>query len=253
MRIAIALVCLLCTSPLLWAQWSIVGRETLASPVGVEFASVRVTGGEGRKAELHVVVFNEKTHTLKVIDDPDGSSNLADAAKDSGAVAAVNGGYFHPDREPLGLVVSDGKTLHSLEKARLLSGLVVVSSKGISLRRVGEFKMAPAVTEALQAGPFLVDGGKAVKGLNSTRSAARTVVCTAGSGRVALIICRWATLAEAAQILLTPGILPEGGKIVRALNLDGGSSTGMWVRREGEPFYVREFKDVRNYLAVVKR
>ena len=73
-------------------------------------------------------------------------------------------------------------------------------------------------------------------------------------GRIAILTCRSATLAETAQILLTPGLLPEGGKIVRALNLDGGSSTGLWVKNPtGDHFYSREFKDVRNYVAIVPR
>lgn len=253
MKHVIAIVCFFCTAPLLWAQWALVEREPLPAPAGVSFAKVKVAGADRRTAELHVVVFNEKTHTLAVIDDADGSADLASAAEKRGALAAVNGGYFHPDRAPLGLVVSGGRTLHSLERAKLLSGMVVVSKEGVSLRRVGEFKMSPAVKEALQAGPFLVDGGKAVAGLNASRGAMRTVVCTIGTGRTALVICGWTTLAETAQILLTPGVVVEGTKVSRALNLDGGSSTGLWVRGAGEPFYLREGKDVRNYVAVVAR
>lgn len=253
MRCVITFVCFLFTSPLLWAQWTVVERAALPSSAGIDFAEVKVSSGKGASAALHVVIFDERTHALAVIDNPEGSTNLADAATAKGALAAVNGGYFHPDRMPLGLVVSNGEVLHRMERAKLLSGMIVVSTKDISLRRIGEFKMSPGVKEALQAGPFLIDGGKAVAGLNASRAAARTVVCTVGSNRVALVICRWTTLAETAEILLAPGIFPYGGKTTRALNLDGGSSTGMWVRSEGKPFYVREFKDVRNYLAVVKR
>ncbi|MHA3771766.1 phosphodiester glycosidase family protein [Verrucomicrobiota bacterium sgz303538] len=253
MRIILTLACLLCSSPLLWAQWALAGRQPLPAPAGVQFAEVKVVSAEGDTAVLHVVAFGTKSHTLAVVDNPDGAMDLANAANARGALAAVNGGYFHPDRTPLGLVVSGGTTLHPLERAKLLSGLLVASKDGVSLRRVGEFKMSPSVREALQAGPFLVDGGKAVPGLNAGRSAARTVVCTVGSGRAALVVCRSATLAETAQILLTAGLLPDGGKITRALNLDGGSSTGLWVRGGGEPFYLREGKDVRNYVAIVAK
>jgi len=107
------------------------------------------------------------------------------------------------------------------------------------------------VREALQAGPFLIENSKPVAGLNATRSAARTVVVADASGRFGFVVCRSATLAGMAAILATADQFP-GGKITRALNLDGGSSTGLWVRDE-RPFYLREFKDVRNYLAVVAR
>jgi exopolysaccharide biosynthesis protein len=54
-----------------------------------------------------------------------------------------------------------------------------------------------------------------------------------------------------ADLLGTPSVFPEG-KIIRAMNLDGGTSTALWVR--GSPaFYAREWKSVRNYLAIVPR
>ena len=104
----------------------------------------------------------------------------------------------------------------------------------------------------MQAGPFLVDAGKTVAGLNDTRSAARTVVFADGSGNFGVLICKNATLAETARLLATSGAVPSG-KIIRALNLDGGSSTALWVKREPSPFYSREWKSVRDYLAIVPR
>jgi exopolysaccharide biosynthesis protein len=201
------------------------------------------------RAELHVITFQNKTHTLTVMDNPQAAFTLATAAEKRGALAAVNGGYFHPDRKPLGLVVRQGKEVHGFERARLLSGLIVVRDGRVQLQRAGEFKPGASVREALQAGPFLVDGGKAVAGLNATRSAARTVVFTDGAGGCGLLVCRYTTLAETGEILASPGLLPKG-KITRALNLDGGSSTGLWVRGG---VYLREHRDVRNYLALVPR
>ena len=222
--------------------------ESLPAPAGIEF--VRRTAND--RVEMHIVTFSAKTHTFAVMDNPEGAFDLGSAAAKRGALAAVNGGYFHPDRTPLGLLVLQGATIHPLERAKLLSGLVVVTKDRIALMRTAEFKASANVREALQAGPFLVDGGKAVAGLNDTRSAARTVVFADGAGRFGVLICKSATLAETARILATPGLL-SAGKITRALNLDGGSSTALWVKREPAPFYSREWKGVRNYLAVVPR
>ena len=220
--------------------------ETLPAPPGLEFAKI-----SGSSAELHIVRFNAKTHTFAVMDDPEKHFDLASAAQKRGALAAVNGGYFHPDRTPLGLVIRQGVELHPLERAKLLSGLVVVTGGRIALLRVGEFKPSANVREALQAGPFLVDGGKAVPGLNADRRAERTFVFTQGADRFGLGVCSAVTLAEIAQILAAPDAVP-GAKITRALNLDGGSSTGLWVAGE-KPFYLREGKDVRNFLGIVAR
>lgn len=232
--------------------WEITGREVLPAPEGIDFQRITLAAGS-QKAELHLVAFRTAKHRLAVLDNASGAASLASASEAAGAVAAVNGGYFHPDRRPLGLVLSAGHTVHALEKARLLSGLVLAGQERVSLVRVAQYAPAKWIHDALQAGPFLIDGGKPVAGLNATRTAARTVVLTPKTpGRAALAICKWVTLAEMAQILALPDLIP-GDPVSRALNLDGGSSTGMWVRQEGGAFYVREGRDVRNYLAVVPR
>jgi hypothetical protein len=232
--------------------WEITGRETLPAPEGIDFQRVTLAAGS-QKAEIHLVSFRTAKHRLAVLDDADGGGTMATAASEAGAVAAVNGGYFHPDRRPLGLVMSGSEKVHAYEKARLLSGLVLAGKDQLSIVRAAQYKPAKWMTDALQAGPFLIDGGKPVTGLNDKRPAARTVVLTPkGAGRAALVVCKWVTLAEMAQILALPDLIP-GGAVMKALNLDGGSSTGMWVRQDSDVFHMREGRDVRNYLAVIPK
>ena len=248
--IRFALVLFAMLAPL-HAEWTFSNKETLTAPAGLGFFRCVAMDGD-RRVDLHVVSFSAKAHTFAVMDNPDGAYNLASASAKRGALAAVNGGYFHPDRTPLGLVVRQGVTIHPLERAKLLSGLVVVKKERLALLRTGEFRASAEVREALQAGPFLVDAGKAVAGLDEARSAGRTVVFADGAGNFGVLMCRSTTLAETGRLLASPGLLPVG-KIVRALNLDGGSSTALWVKREPSAFYSREWKGVRNYLAIVPR
>jgi uncharacterized protein YigE (DUF2233 family) len=248
MKSLFALLLLLTAALPLRAQWRIAEREGLASPEGLVFERVEVANAD-RQAELHVVTFSPKTNSLAVMDNPQGAYDTGTAAVKRGALAAVNGGYFQPDHTPLGLVVRKGVEIHPLEHARLLSGLVAVTSREIALHRVSEYKPSASVREALQAGPFLVDGGKTVPGLEATRSARRTVVFSTTDGRFGLLIAQTVTLADLAAILTQPGVAPSG-KITRALNLDGGTSTALWVRGD-PPFYAREWKPVRTYLAIV--
>jgi hypothetical protein len=232
-----------------FAQGKVTETERLPAPDGIEFLRKTVEEGAVR-AEVHLVKWDPARLTLAVMDNPDGALNLRSAALKRGAMAAVNGGYFQPDRTPLGLVVWRGQELHPLERAKLLSGLVVVRGGRVSLQRVAEFKSAPAPEAALQAGPFLVDGGREVAGLDTLRVAARTVVWVDSKGGCGLLLCRSATLSDTAKILSTPGLVGPG-VVHRALNLDGGSSSGLWVGG-ADPIYLRELKGVRNYLAVVR-
>jgi len=208
----------------------------------------QTTVSDGRTVELWLIEFDTKKCSLKVVDNPNGGT-LSAAMEGNGCLSGVNGNYFRGDRTPLGLVICDGKTLHPLEHAKLLSGVLTVTHDHISLLRTAEYQADPKIEQALQAGPFLVERGVPVPGLNDTRRAERTVVLSGGRGQCALLVCSTpVTLAVMSQILSTPGIFSEM-RVARALNLDGGSSTAFWVRQPA--YYHREFKTVRNFLGVV--
>ncbi len=212
------------------------------------------TVADGRAVKLHLVKFDRRQLTLRVIDlRPEMS--VAAAVQSQGGLAGVNGGYFKPDGSPLGLVISGGMKIHALEHSKILSGVLVVTAHGASLLRTAEFRQSSRMAnrkEALQAGPFLVDHGIAVAGLNATRAAERTVLLADKQGVAALLISQPVTLAEMARILVTPGIFPEL-TIDRALNLDGGSSTALWVDAQPEAFSHPEWKPVRNAVALVPK
>jgi uncharacterized protein YigE (DUF2233 family) len=167
-------------------------------------------------------------------------------------LAGVNGGYFDPENKPVGLLISDEKLIAPLRKARLLSGVMIVSNGRMQLLRVAEYSSKQKATAALQCGPFLVDRGQPVPGLNDTRPARRTLVVTGGSDRAAIGFCSGVTLAQLGKILATPEVAPDL-KVQRALNLDGGSSSAFWFAGERGPFAISEQKTVRNFIGVVPK
>ncbi len=119
--------------------------------------------------------------------------------------------------------------------------------------RTREFSRKQKLNAAVQCGPFLVDLDRPVRGLEGVREARRTFAAIAKSDRAALGFCTAVSLADLAKILATVQIA-DGFKISRALNLDGGSSSAFWVRREtGKAFSIPEQKTVRDFVAVVPR
>ncbi len=255
MRALFLLLTLAALSPLR-AEWRVQSSTPFPtnSPAVAHHLKIAADGHEpghepGRAVELHLVTFNRSRCALRVVDLAPGET-VEEGVRGAGGLAGVNGGYFQPDRSPLGLVVSHGVKLHPQERSKILSGLLVVTPHGANLLRTAEFRPTPAVKEALQAGPFLVDRGQPVGGLNATRPAERTVLLADKKGVAALLVTQPVTLAELAQILATPRLFPEL-KIERALNLDGGSSTALWVDAAPAPFSRPEWKRVRNAVAVV--
>lgn len=202
-----------------------------------------------RPVPMRGVRFSSRDFTLRVVDNPGGEKwSLAAAMRETGALAGTNGGYFHEDFRPLGLVIIHGKTTNALRQARLLSGIITAGTDGIDLVRPAE-AFPNGVTDALQAGPFLVDCGKAVPGLDSNRVARRTFVATDGHRNWFLGNLGPCTLAEAGAVLASAPLF-ESTTARRALNLDGGHSTGLWVDLPGAPLSLGPISRVRNYLAV---
>ena len=204
------------------------------------------------RATLDLALLSTKSATLRVIDNPAGEDNLAAVMRRENCLAGVNGGYFDPEDKPVGLLISDGKVIAPLRKARLLSGVMIVSNGRIQLLRVAEYSSKRRATAALQCGPFLVDRGQPVPGLNDTRPARRTFIVTGGSDRAAIGSCSDMTLAQLGKILVTPGGAPDLN-VQRALNLDGGSSSAFWFAGQRGPFSISEQKTVRDFVAVVPK
>ena len=108
-------------------------------------------------------------------------------------------------------------------------------------------KKLPAMQAAIQGGPFLVENGSAVKGLNAQKSTYRTFIATDGGKRWCIGVSSSLTLKELAAWLATPGALGNF-RVETALNLDGGSSSAFWCHETGISYPA--FKQVRNYLGV---
>jgi len=119
--------------------------------------------------------------------------------------------------------------------------------------RSREFSRRLGVSAAIQCGPFLVDRGQPIIGLNDSHLARRTFAATTTGSHALIGVCSGVSLAESAKILATMS-LAEDLKIERALNLDGGSSSAFWFAREnGNAFSISEQKSVRDFVGIVPK
>lgn len=235
------------------AAWEVAGTEDLGKLPGGGFVRRAELSNNGVSAQLTAIVFSSKSYSLRVVDSKSpGSTKVASALQEAGCVAGVNGSYFQADYRPVGLMIADGQEIHPFEKAKLLAGLLTARGARLEIVRSSKFSQSPDIRQAVQCGPMLVEGEHPTTGLNSERSARRTIVATDGHGRWALIYLTSVTLADAARILTTPGALGDWLPSA-ALNLDGGSSSGLWAATSPVPVSLSEFGHVRNYIGIVPR
>ncbi len=232
-------------------------RETAAEEIPALLPREIVTTVEGRSLKLTLVVFSPQQYSLRIIDnraaqDTGRYARLSIAAKSLGAAAGCNGGFFvqHPFG-PFGLMIADGVHAGTFDPKSWLHGLIVVRDGELRFEAAETFQDGPGVRDALQAGPWLVRDGRPAASTD-TRLAKRTFVCRDNTGKWALGASDPCTLGQLAAAL--------GGEDVGsalavhdALNLDGGPSTGLWVKGETEDYSLPEKWTVQNYVVLLPR
>ncbi len=201
------------------------------------------------------VSYDSRTHRLQVTDQPrPGSrySSAQDLAEKSNALLAINAGFFTPEGDPLGLVISEGRTSGGWNSASSLgSGIYRENSSGSAaiVRRTSRSAVSDS-HELLQAGPLLIENSNVVSGLNSDKIAARSVILTDGGTGWWIGIASPCSLDALASA--TSQSSPAPWKAKMALNLDGGRSTDFFVsgKISGGSVNRRGFlnRPVRNFL-----
>jgi hypothetical protein len=209
----------------------------------------------GRSLRISLLIFPGKDFRIRVIDNA-GENNqarfqtLAEAAESRGFLAGCNGGFFERQPfTPVGLMVSAGRRSGRYDPESWMNGLLIVRGVIASLESTSSFTDAPDVTELIQSGPWLVRAGQAETDNSRSQVAQRTFICHDAQGNWAIGASGRCTLAELAGALKSAAVTAVLD-IHSALNFDGGPSTGLWLRRASDNFYLPERWPVRNYIGI---
>lgn len=249
------LVLWLITTSSACAQWQLTSQSNpTALGRGAWQLTKQVNGPS--KVELHLIYFKATDCAMHVIDQPkkDSAVKMDVIAAREKALAICNGGYFSPDDfTPSGLQIAQGKRRGVFQKSMPLGGGLLVRA-GIPVLYVdSEFVDSKEITELVQCCPMLVNEGKALSEKEGGPLARRTFIMTDQADFWAMGIANKVGLRELADILTTAGIITEF-KVMRALNLDGGPSTGLWWQGDqAATSYKKEMWPVKNLIMIVPK
>jgi len=167
----------------------------------------------------------------------------------SAADVVINAGFFNEQKQATGLLIADGKVF----------GKPYVGFGGMFSIRAGKpqlqwlaikpYAQDKQITQAVHSFPMLVVNGKVVDGIpeNGDRNR-RSFVALDRQGRVILGVCYspvW-TLTDLARYLANDAEL----NVSDALNLDGGASTGLWVRGIADPLLIDSVEAVPEVITI---
>ncbi len=163
------------------------------------------------------------------------------------AVVAINAGYFDPQFQPAGLCRIAGKELTPLSTAGVLSGIVAVDAAG-AVHLLARDGVVAGFPSAVQAGPFVIDPGGTLGVHARPARANRSLIALDDHGRVLLLATGSLTLHQVGTILHDYSHALGVERIERALNLDGGPSTGLSLALDDPRWSLNERGPVRNVL-----
>ena len=197
--------------------------------VGLEQRSLNVELGELTE-RITILRVDPAQTKFRVIYAPGDPRLVSIWGEQTGVRAAINAGYFTEAYEATGLIISDGERFGASYEE--FAGMFTVSSQGMpDLRWLRQQPYDPAepLTGAVQSFPLLVKpGGELGFPLSADNGvrARRSVIAKDRAGRILLMVApRGYFTLHALSAWLTTSDLD----LDIALNLDGGTSTGLWV------------------------
>lgn len=198
----------------------------IQTEMGVEFRSRKILDYPDHPP-LFIVRLNPSLMQFRVAYRPEQPTMLSLWCDAHRVVAAINGGFFDAHYRATAMVVSNGETHGTSYQAQ--GGMFSVDrAERISLRSLAEHPYDPTepIQEAIQGWPMLIKPGGILGYVNpnDNQHARRSVVAIDTQGSVLFLVFPSSslTLHELAQWLATSDLALDA-----ALNLDGGSSTGL--------------------------
>jgi len=182
----------------------------------------------GLKVRVHALRFRPDRFELRAADKRATRRKLSSArqfARTTGALAAFNGGYFDPAFRPLGLIVSQGKEWSPLRKVD--HGIFYVAGGKAGVVHRMDWSSPADLEFAIECGPRLLVNGEPTR--TKPGFARRTALGVNAAGEIVAVVTEGAlTMEGLVEVLRKPEA--DGGLGLReALNLDGGSSTMLYL------------------------
>jgi uncharacterized protein YigE (DUF2233 family) len=178
-----------------------------------------------------------------------GKSIVEWMAYSTSAVAVINGVYFHDDESPSGLLVHKGAEFSTRHFSADKSSVIRLSPKPAILDSADEIASGIASKEAAQSYPLLLEDKKPQVAADTGNKAQRSFIGFRDDEHVVLgvIMKKELSLYELSQLLAK-----KDYRLNSALNLDGGSSSGLYSRDEETMSYNSLFP-VPNVISVYRR
>ena len=181
--------------------------------------------------------------------EPDRPRRVSEWFDSDKTLLVINGGYFDPQKQALGLLISNGQVFG--QSYRGFGGMFAVNGNGVKIRwNIAQpYVDGEGLTDAVQNFPMLVIPGGApnMQIDDNQQFAPRTAVGQDRSGRIVFVVSPGSmfTLTGLGQWLAASDL-----DLDAALNLDGGSSSGLLLHAGDQTLGVDSWVGVPDVIVV---
>lgn len=218
---------------------------------GMELRTLRLSAGS-HSGFVTAVRFDPSAYRISVKYDVGNPGKVSEWFAALSPVAVINGGYFDAEGRPTALVIFDG--IRRGDSYDGFGGMVVINSQGeFELRSLRDQPYDPNedIQQAMQSSPMLIQPGGTLSSFEADQDRSRrSVLARDKQGRILLIASNALsfTLNELAQALNDSDL-----ELDAALNLDGGRSTGLFLRTPAASVTIDSIEQVPLVLVIDQR
>jgi uncharacterized protein YigE (DUF2233 family) len=201
--------------------------------------------------KLHAFRFDLQDYQLQLTlaqDIDRKAASIHQLARSQNALLAINGGFFTPDRQLLGLRIQDSVEVSPLKKTSWW-GVFYIKNNKPHIVAQRQYRSSQHIELAVQSGPRLVINGR-IPSLKPGL-AERSVICIDPQQRVILAATQHAPISttDLAEIL-HKSAQRDGLGCENALNLDGGHSTQLFADIDKFRLNITGFSAITDALVV---
>lgn len=225
---------------------------------GLSYSSTHAkTTDEKENKDILVVNIDPQKYAFSIYQnkDKDSAKTIKEISDETGAVMAINGGFFTEEFVPTGLLISNGQELRKISSADLLNGIFAIDkNKHPEILSSGRKVTTDKYPFAIQNGPLLIDRAGKIKITEDTgKTASRTAIGIDKDNHVIIIVLKQSLFNVDNQISLYDfaHLLKDSPELAKlelhsVLNLDGGPSSGLTIGGQ----YYPEMEKVQNVILV---
>lgn len=205
---------------------------------------------------IHYLFFNQNDYDFSILEQEKKSreqwQSIESIASKHKVTASINGGFFTPEGNPLGVSIINSNKSGSLNYSSIGSGAFIVNRNNIpNLIRRNKISSYKNPKYLIQSGPFLIENGKPIK-VKQSEPRPRSFIANDASGNWLIAMVENISLNDLIKLLNEEKIAQFN--IKNALNLDGGRSSQIYYhdKLKNNPKMISAFmhRKVKNFICV---